>query len=85
MAKNITLKEALKTERLTPFGNAVAGAMGAVVSSALVYPLDTYVSTLDTASYCQVLLLIASCTRRQGQDANSGLVDGFECGEIGRT
>jgi adenine nucleotide transporter 17 len=43
MAKNITLKEALKTERLTPFGNAVAGAMGAVVSSALVYPLDTYV------------------------------------------
>lgn len=43
MAKHITLAEALKTERLTPFGNAVAGAMGAVVSSAMVYPLDTSV------------------------------------------
>jgi hypothetical protein len=51
MAKNITLKEALKTERLTPFGNAVAGAMGAVVSSALVYPLDTYVPSLYIAGH----------------------------------
>jgi len=54
MAKHITLKDALKTERLTPFGNAVAGAMGAVVSSALVYPLDTSVqsspSLYDTRS-----------------------------------
>lgn len=44
MSAKLPLKEALKTERLTPFGNAVAGAMGAVVSSALVYPLDTYVA-----------------------------------------
>jgi hypothetical protein len=41
MSKQLPFKEALKTERLTPFGNAVAGALGAVVSSALVYPLDT--------------------------------------------
>jgi hypothetical protein len=29
-----------KIERLPPWGNAVAGATGAVLANALVYPLD---------------------------------------------
>ncbi|KAH8913725.1 hypothetical protein BT69DRAFT_1327280 [Atractiella rhizophila] len=29
--------------RLSPFGNALAGAIGGCLSNAVVYPLDTYV------------------------------------------
>ncbi|KAG7562693.1 hypothetical protein FFLO_01853 [Filobasidium floriforme] len=65
MAKNITLKEALKTERLTPFGNAVAGAMGAVVSSALVYPLDTVKTRIQGSS------TDSSVTKSTGSDRKS--------------
>ncbi|KAJ9122944.1 hypothetical protein QFC24_003982 [Naganishia onofrii] len=36
-----SLAEALERETLTPFGNALAGALGGVVSNSLVYPLDT--------------------------------------------
>ncbi|KAJ9105947.1 hypothetical protein QFC19_003281 [Naganishia cerealis] len=36
-----SLAEALQKETLTPFGNALAGALGGVVSNSLVYPLDT--------------------------------------------
>jgi hypothetical protein len=33
-----------KVETLPPWGNAVAGAAGAVIANTLVYPLDLYVA-----------------------------------------
>ena len=41
MAGNITVPD---LEPLTPFGNALAGALGGVFSNAVIYPLDTWVS-----------------------------------------
>lgn len=37
-------------EGLTPFGNALAGAIGGVVSNAVVYPLDTVKTKIQAES-----------------------------------
>ncbi|KAI5451603.1 hypothetical protein NCC49_001587 [Naganishia albida] len=46
---SFSLSEALKTEALTPFGNALAGALGGVASNTLVYPLDTVKTRIQAA------------------------------------
>lgn len=38
-----------KAMRLSPWGSAVAGATGAVLANAIVYPLDMYVVSLIVA------------------------------------
>ena len=41
-----------KVETLPPWGNAVAGAAGAVIANTLVYPLDLYEDAVScTATY----------------------------------
>ncbi|KAG9105504.1 ADP/ATP carrier protein, partial [Ceratobasidium sp. 392] len=38
-----------KSEQLTPFGHALAGALGGVFSNAVVYPLDTAKTRIQAA------------------------------------
>ncbi|GHJ88843.1 hypothetical protein NliqN6_5245 [Naganishia liquefaciens] len=85
----LSLAEALKTETLTPFGNALAGALGGVASNTLVYPLDT-VKTRIQASQDEapglskqqkttVLNLILRIWRREGL---TGFFKGFSANMI---
>lgn len=69
----VPLRQAIKTERLTPFGNALAGAMGAVVSSALVYPLDTVKTRIQGASTSTSTSSSSSSSQPTGEEGKSGV------------
>lgn len=47
-----------KVDALPPWGNAVAGAAGAVIANTLVYPLDLYVQEMVVSPECSLLAYI---------------------------
>jgi len=57
-----------KVETLPPWGNAVAGAAGAVIANTLVYPLDLYVANSPSLFGQNAKIL----TQPQDQDATTG-------------
>jgi hypothetical protein len=62
---------------ISPWGGAVAGATGAVLANALVYPLDMSVP-LAALIYTDLLSLLTSIAYDQGEDSPASSSPGPE-------